>query len=89
MEFPVVVLYGVRKGTLPLEWGGRCDQIEEERRLLYVGMTRAREELIMTTSGQVSPLLDGISREMAVWDTIKSKSNTAEGKQLSLFDFMR
>ena len=44
LEFPAVFVAGVREGVLPLERPGeRCD-VEEERRLLYVGMTRAREE---------------------------------------------
>ena len=55
LEFPAVFLAGVREGVLPLE---RPDaDREEERRLLYVGMTRARDELIVTYSGQPSPFL--------------------------------
>ena len=47
LEFPVVFMVGLEEGVLPsaraLEEGPR--QLEEERRLCYVGMTRAREEL--------------------------------------------
>jgi DNA helicase-2/ATP-dependent DNA helicase PcrA len=47
LEFPVVFMVGMEDGLLPslraLEEGPR--QLEEERRLCYVGMTRAREEL--------------------------------------------
>ncbi|MEO5948860.1 MAG: UvrD-helicase domain-containing protein [Candidatus Saccharimonas sp.] len=47
LEFPVVFMVGLEEGILPsaraLEEGPR--QLEEERRLCYVGMTRAREEL--------------------------------------------
>lgn len=47
LEFPVVFIVGLEEGVLPsaraLEEGPR--QLEEERRLCYVGMTRAREEL--------------------------------------------
>ena len=43
LEFPVVILYGVKKGMLPLESGGRPADPEEERRLFFVGMTRARK----------------------------------------------
>ena len=35
---------------LPLESQGRPTDLEEERRLFYVGLTRAREELILTTA---------------------------------------
>lgn len=42
-EFPVVFLYGLDKGRLPLEFGGGDTDLEEERRLCYVGMTRARD----------------------------------------------
>ncbi|QQS22063.1 UvrD-helicase domain-containing protein [Candidatus Saccharibacteria bacterium] len=49
LEFPVVFMVGMEEGLFPsmraLEEGPK--QLEEERRLCYVGMTRAREELHM------------------------------------------
>ncbi len=49
LEFPVVVVAGLEEGILPHfnSQGSRAD-LEEERRLLYVGMTRAMQHLALT-----------------------------------------
>ena len=49
LEFPVVFIAGCEDGLLPLKWG-RPDpaDLEEERRLFYVGVTRARTKLFLT-----------------------------------------
>ena len=44
LEFPTVIIAGLNEGIFPLKNGN----IEEERRLLYVGMTRAKELLVLT-----------------------------------------
>ncbi len=49
LEFPVVFLIGLEDGVFPhLRSIGEPDQLEEERRLAYVGITRARERLYLS-----------------------------------------
>lgn len=49
LEFPDVFIAGVEEGFLPhAQSSGSEEEIAEERRLLYVGMTRAREALTLT-----------------------------------------
>ena len=49
LEFPVVAVTGLEEGLLPhFNAQKGPEEIEEERRLLYVGMTRAREQLFLT-----------------------------------------
>lgn len=50
LEFPVVFMVGLEEGIFPHSrvWEAGPAELEEERRLCYVGMTRAREELHLT-----------------------------------------
>jgi DNA helicase-2/ATP-dependent DNA helicase PcrA len=52
LEFPVVFIVGMEEGILPHArvYEAGPAELEEERRLAYVGMTRAREELHLTYS---------------------------------------
>jgi DNA helicase II / ATP-dependent DNA helicase PcrA len=49
LEFPVVFVCGCENGYIPLQRsGGAQADIDEERRLFYVAMTRAKERLVFT-----------------------------------------
>jgi DNA helicase-2/ATP-dependent DNA helicase PcrA len=49
LEFPLVVVTGMEDGVFPhVRSLGDAEQLEEERRLAYVGITRARERLVLT-----------------------------------------
>lgn len=88
LEFPVVFIVGLEEGLMPYI---RDDEeflpaaLEEERRLLYVGMTRAQSELYLTHArkrvlfgkrleGKPSPFLKHISDDLLSF--IKEKSRT-------------
>ena len=67
LEFPVVFLTGMEDGTFPhMRALGDHKELEEERRLAYVGITRARERLHLSRaivrSGWGSPLYNPASR---------------------------
>ena len=56
LEYPVVFIAGVEEGLLPISRAieveyEKPDQIEEERRLFYVGITRAKQLLYITYTG--------------------------------------
>jgi DNA helicase-2/ATP-dependent DNA helicase PcrA len=70
-EFEAVFVTGIEEGLLPLERDGLRSNPEEERRLLYVAMTRARRLLALSHAthrtlwgvrlpGRPSPLLAGL-----------------------------
>ena len=95
LEFPLVFLCGMDKGRLPLEFGGKdqmalAQVIEEERRLCYVGMTRAKEELILVCGQEPSRFLEEIPEENTRWERSEKTDDaeTDQNVQMSLFDFM-
>ncbi|MBA2769712.1 MAG: ATP-dependent DNA helicase UvrD2 [Sporichthyaceae bacterium] len=55
LEWDAVFLVGVSDGMVPITYAQTPDQVDEERRLLYVGVTRAREHLAVTWSAARSP----------------------------------
>lgn len=88
LEFPVTMIYGVNKGLIPYESEAHPADVREERRLFYVGMTRAKEELILTTSKEESCFLGELPPEWVCREDA-DKRKLSGGEQLSLFDFLK
>jgi ATP-dependent DNA helicase UvrD/PcrA len=57
LEFEAVFIPRVEERELPIRQAKKPDEIAEERRLLYVGMTRAKRHLALTWSGKPSRFL--------------------------------
>ncbi|WP_183094768.1 3'-5' exonuclease, partial [Nocardioides stalactiti] len=55
LEWDAVFCAGVQDGTVPITYADRDATVEEERRLLYVGVTRARNDLTVTWSAARNP----------------------------------
>ncbi len=99
LEFPVVFIVGCEDGLLPLKWSSPTqEEIAEERRLLFVGMTRARNRLFLSYAGRrnirgqirqriPSPFLKSIQEKLLERKTRKgTRSQSGEGPhQMSLF----
>ena len=82
LEWPVVFLCGVGEGRIPLERKGLDTDEAEERRLLYVGMTRAREELVLLTGAEPSRFLTGLPLRC---EAARASAPRPQGVQMSLF----
>jgi DNA helicase-2/ATP-dependent DNA helicase PcrA len=105
LEWDVVFLVGLADGTLPIQHALTPDQVAEERRLLYVGVTRARERVELSWALARSPgqrrarrpsrFLDGVrptfDREVAApARSKKNKRKTApEAADAALFARLR
>jgi DNA helicase-2/ATP-dependent DNA helicase PcrA len=55
LEWDSVFLVGLTEGTMPITYAKTDEQVEEERRLLYVGVTRARFHLALSWALSRSP----------------------------------
>jgi uncharacterized protein (TIGR00375 family) len=97
LEFPLVFIAGCEDGILPLRlpWLPPAD-LEEERRLLYVGMTRAQQRLILTAAyrrnlagrtveNRPCPFLDDMPADLLT--TSRSAPRRRKARQLSLLKF--
>lgn len=85
LEFPAVFICGAAKGRIPLENEKHPADIEEERRLFYVGMTRAKEELILTYAGEESEFLSGLAEGLLEKEEADKRKREGGYEQLSLF----
>lgn len=55
LEWEAVFLCGLNEGLMPISFAQTSDEVDEERRLLYVGITRARQHLIFSWSRSRTP----------------------------------
>jgi DNA helicase-2/ATP-dependent DNA helicase PcrA len=55
LEWPVVFIVGCSEGLLPISYASTAAEVEEERRLLYVGVTRARDRLRLSWARSPAP----------------------------------
>ncbi len=86
LEFPNVYVVGMEEGVFPgIQSIGEMDALEEERRLCYVAMTRAKERLTLlncrqrmifgrTNNNQPSRFLEEIPAEERVWEDTSGQS---------------
>lgn len=89
LEFPVVILFGMEKGEVPLEREENPTDVEEEGRLFYVGMTRAREELLLTFAEDSSAFLEELPEKDIEKEKTGRQKNMETCEQLSLSDFIQ
>jgi DNA helicase-2/ATP-dependent DNA helicase PcrA len=98
LEFPIVFLVGCENGYLPFQGLGlEMTDVDEERRLFYVSMTRARERLYLTFAGKrtlygktnariMSPFIGEIENRLKMQDKSNPGKKRKNGAtQLKLF----
>jgi ATP-dependent DNA helicase Rep len=91
LEFPHVFMIGMEEEILPHRTSIEEDNIEEERRLCYVGITRAQRSLVMTLANtrkrygekmecEESRFLRELPQEDLIWMSDKTQVNPEERK---------
>jgi len=97
LEFPYVFIVGCEEGILPYTlFSGEDFDREEERRLLYVGMTRAKKMLFLSHAKKrnlygrsfalpVSAFLDAIREELVRREKTEGVKRAVKDRQLKLF----
>ncbi|MFF9242083.1 ATP-dependent DNA helicase UvrD2 [Streptomyces sp. NPDC014801] len=80
LEWDAVFLVGVAEGMMPITYARTDEQIEEERRLLYVGVTRARERLHVSWALSRSPGGRPNRRPSRFLDGLRPGSSGAAGR---------
>jgi DNA helicase-2/ATP-dependent DNA helicase PcrA len=84
LEFEAVFLPRLQEKELPSKQARSDDEIAEERRLLYVGMTRAKRVLWLTWSGKRSRFLAelGVTPELRSRSELRSRVWSSEAQRL-------
>ena len=97
LEFAVTFIVGLEDGVLPLYWNEPDEAtLAEERRLLYVGLTRAKDQLVLSRALQrhwrgrmrtldPSPFLHDIEQELVKHQRLEPMRRKPQDRQLSLF----
>lgn len=94
LEFPFVYMIGMEEGILPHQVSIDEDNVEEERRLAYVGITRAQKELTFTLAkernqyGEVikpmpSRFLSELPQDDLDWESGPKKKTEEQKKQVN------
>ncbi|MCU1547814.1 MAG: ATP-dependent helicase UvrD2, partial [Arthrobacter sp.] len=83
LEWDAVFLVGLSEGLMPISFADTPEAVDEERRLLYVGITRAREHLFLSWSTARTPggranrkpsrFLDGLRPDSVASSSIRGK----------------
>ena len=85
LEWDAVLLPGLVEGLMPIVHARTADAIEEERRLLYVAVTRAREHLYLSWSPARAPGAGGPAVRRGR-DRVSSTTSASAGEDVRLHD---